>query len=79
MGVQDHTFAVRDFKMAEICIARGADARELGRAANFLPDRNVEAVPREEVKAAVCIASLYPKYWKKVKEYWVQVGGVEEW
>ncbi len=43
--------------MAEICMARGADARELGRAANFLPDRNVEAVPREEVKAAVCIAT----------------------
>lgn len=43
--------------MAEICMARGADARELRRAANFLPDRNVEAVPREEVKAAVCIAT----------------------
>ena len=52
------TFDVRAFKTAEICMARGAETRDLAGSAIFCPDRKVEAEPKEDEKAAVCIASM---------------------
>lgn len=54
----EHTVAVFVLNMAEICIARGMEARARGLAASFCPERNVELVPRAEVNAAVCIVDV---------------------